>query len=299
MPLTRTQIKAAALDLLGEDEGTPGPDRAYLLDTWVNTAADEIARATDCYYSSVTFDLVGGQSEYPAPQVYKVKGVSWTDSTGQQRVLSASFPAEMDSRGYNWRNDPAGDPRYYVQEGAGMVRLYPTPSSSSLLAIYMDLVALGNSQVSSAARPFVITDAGTTLNVVGGTGFTPGGVRVLAVQGGNALLSSDAGLSGSTGGQAFLSQGGLTVEGYIVPGDSWPLATQNCPLPDRAHLAVVWRVAKYRAIQFPTAMNIQRIGLIDAEYKRALGLLEAEMHRLTDASGHADWHGGGFPARRY
>ena len=99
MPLTRTQIKAAALDLLGEDEGTPGPDRAYLLDTWVNTAADEIARATDCYYSSVTFDLVGGQSEYPAPQVYKVKGVSWTDSTGQQRVLSASSPAEMDSRG--------------------------------------------------------------------------------------------------------------------------------------------------------------------------------------------------------
>ena len=299
MPLTRTQIKAAALDLLGEDEGVQGPERAYLLDTWVNTAADEVARSTDCYYSSVTFDLVAGQAEYAAPQVYKVKAVSWTDSTGAQRLLSPSSPAEMDSRGYNWRNDPLSDPRYYMTEGASLVRLYPAPSASSLIAIYMDLAALGNSQVSSAIRPFLLTDAGTTLNIVGGTGFTPGSVRVVAVSGGIALLTSDAGASGSTGGQAYLSQGGLTVEGFLVPGDTWPLGSQNCPLPDRAHIAVVWRVAKYRAIQFPTPTNLQRIALLDAEYKRALGLLETEMHRLSDASSHADWHGGGFPARRY
>ena len=299
MPLTRTQIKAAALDILGEDEGSPGAERAYLLDTWVNTAADEIARATDCFYSSVTFDLVAGQAEYPAPQVYKVKAVTWTDSAGAQRILSASSPAEMDSRGYGWRNEALGDPRYYMAEGAGLVRLYPAPSASSLVAIYMDLAALGNAQATSAARPFLPADAGTTLNVAGGTGFTPGPVRVLAVQSGIALLSADVGASGSVGGQAFLSQGGLTVEGFLVPGDSWPLGAQNCPLPDRAHMAVVWRVAKYRAIQFPTPANVQRIGLIDAEFKRALGQLEAEMHRMTDAAGHADWHGGGFAARRY
>jgi len=137
-----------------------------------------------------------------------------------------------------------------------------------------------------------------TLRITGGTGFGGGLYLVTGVAAGVATLSTAPGTIGSTGGQAALSCGALTVRGFLAPADSWPLPTQNCPLPDRAHMAVVWRVAKFCVIQFPTKDNLARVGLINAEYTRALGLLEAESHRLTEATGHADLRrsafGGGY-----
>jgi len=290
MPMTRTQIKAAALQILGEDSGTPGLDSIYMMDTWVNTAADEIARATDCYYGAVTLEVVAGQPLYSAPQIYKLKAASWVDSSGNRVILQQSSPAGLDGRFSGWRNQPSGSPAYYAAEGANLIRLYPAPDTSSLLFAYTDLVINSDGSVSSASRPFLMSDVSRTLRVTGGTGFVPTSYTVMSVAGGTALLNTPPGTALSTGGQAILSYGGLTAEGYLTPADSWPLPAQNCPLPDRAHMAVVWRLAKFRAIQFPTPENIARVGLIDNEYKRALGLLEAEAHRMTADTSHADMH---------
>ncbi len=293
MPMTRAQIKGSAVDLLGEDagQGTAG-DRMMLMDTWLNTSADEIARATDCYYGSVSLDVTAGVPLYSAPQVYKVKAATYVLADRSVRELSMTTPAALDARSGAWRTAPNAPPSFCAVEGANLLRLYPAPDSSSLINAYTDLAVSSDGlfTLSSATRPFLPTDAGLTLRVPPSApaGFVPGSYTILSVNAGVATLNAPCGAGGGTGGAAALSAGGLTVEGFLVPADSWPLATSLCPLPDRAHMAVVWRVAKYRTIQFPTKDNVARIPLIDAEYRRQLTLLEAEAHRMSDATGFGD-----------
>ena len=88
----------------------------------------------------------------------------------------------------------------YCDSGSG-----PVIQRFSLM--YTDLVIDGSNShiVTSAAQPFTEeTDAGFTLKITGGTGFTPGTLTILSVDDstGKATLSGSAGSTGSTGGQA-------------------------------------------------------------------------------------------------
>jgi hypothetical protein len=89
-------------------------------------------------------------------------------------------------------------------------------------------------------------------------------------------------------GTATLSTGGLYIEGLLVPGSAWPAQASTCPLPERAHMAVVWRTAIMRCVQYPTTDNLRRVPFLNEEYRKAKGYLEAEVSRLTQATQHAD-----------
>jgi hypothetical protein len=115
------------------------------------------------------------------------------------------------------------------------------------------------------------------------------------------LTTTTFSLNGSTGtgaytlfgtsaplGTATLSTGGLYIEGLLTPGDTWDNQTDTCPLPTRAHLAVVWRTAIMRCVQFPIEENLARIPFLKEEYRLAKGYLEAEVSRLTQSTQHAD-----------
>ncbi|MGO8670985.1 MAG: hypothetical protein ACLQVD_06450 [Capsulimonadaceae bacterium] len=307
MALTRQQIKTMASHQLGEFLGTRGADSPFLYDTLVNMATDDVARSTDCYAGSVGTDVVAGQSTYSLPQLYKIRGAFWTDGSGDKIELVETTTPELDDRFSNlatsagWRNAPPGDPIYFVTRGMNILLLYPTPDTSSFVFGYTDLMIQPNVyQVASAGqRPFAASDTGYTLRIACGNGFNTGIYMVLAVDSnGVATLDSPAGMPGATGGIATLSTGGLLVEGFLAPGESWPAASSVCPLPERAHIAVVWRTAMLRAIQFPTPENQARLPMLDTEFKRQKAMLAAEVSRLTPATSHADFHrfpfGGGY-----
>lgn len=66
----------------------------------------------------------------------------------------------------------------------------------------------------------------------------------------------------------------LTLSGYGVPGALWPNDTDECPLPEWAHLAVAYGALIDRAIQFP--LNPVQLQLLQGRYKQMRGRLEAE-----------------------
>ena len=299
MPLTRAQIKADVLDLMGEDGGTGDLlDRPAMQDTWLNKAADEIARATYCFYTAQSQDTAAGQAGYSAPQIFDIQSAYVTGRGGEPRPLSFMTPQQMDYSFPHWRGMLPGQSARLVMGGANALSLWPAPAEGSFVAFCTDLALSANGGVTSAARPFAASDVGLSLRFSAGcnpTGsFFPGFFTILSVAGGAAFLSSLPGVLGSTGGVAVLTTGGLTIAGYGVPGDTWPLPGQNCPLPDRAHTAVMWRTAIFRTIQFPTPENAARLPLLREEYKRDLGSLEREMHSLTSAQNTADFQGRGF-----
>lgn len=377
MSLTRAQIKQMASHQLREYLASDGAESMMMYDTLVSAAADEIARATDCYAASVGADVVANQAIYCAPNLYKIWGVFWTDSTLNKIQLIETTTRELDDRYSNlatsagWRNAPAGDPIYYYTRGENIIGLYPTPSTSSLVYSYTDLVMNATNQYmvsSNAQRAFVAADVNYTLRITAGSQWTAGIYTIISVDGsGNATLDQPVGailtvtgatnaapiviatsavhglttgdqvfnasvggntaangkftvtvlttttfsLNGSTGngaytsggtcsplGTATLSTGGLYIEGLLTPGNTWDSQTATCPLPPRAHLAVVWRTGIMRCVQFPIEENIARLPFLKEEYRKALGYLEAEAIRLTQATSHADQHrfpfGGGY-----
>jgi hypothetical protein len=156
----------------------------------------------------------------------------------------------------------------------------------------------------SDASPIVITTAASQQLTTGQTVVVAGVLGNTAANGTwtiTALTTTTFSLNSSTGnggytsggtisalGSATLSTGGLYVEGLLVPASSWQGQTSTCPLPHRAHIAVVWRTAIMRCVQYPTADNLRRIPFLNEEYRKAKGYLEAEVSRLTQATQHAD-----------
>lgn len=297
MTLTRSQIRIQAGNIVGEMLGTPGYASPFMYDTCINTAADEIARATDCYAVSASTELIANQSLYAASQLYKVKSVMSTDTSHNFYLLQQMTPEGMDIKYWNWRNANADTmPRYYMSRGDNLIEINPAPSQSSLQYRYTDLVVgVRSNLVTSASRPFTSSDTGMILRISGGTGFHTGDYRIVSVESSIASLDSSISTPASSGGVGNLSAGGLILQGYGVPGDAWPADDDVCPLPERAHIAVVFRVAILRALTFKPDMY----GVLDKEYKRSLTMLERETVTANDGIRHADiqqfpFQGGSF-----
>ena len=163
------------------------------------------------------------------------------------------------------------------------------PDMSSLIYAYADLAIQTNPlQVASVGRPFVSSDVGYTLRINGGMGFNTGAYTIISVASGLATLDRPAGTGGSTAGAASLSIGGLYLEGFGVPLGMWPGQSDACPLPDRAHMCVVYRACLLRIIQKPTQENLARREMLEQEYSQAKGKLGREARGFSQATMNAD-----------
>src|SRR5579883_3303164 len=94
--MTRQQIRSNVQDLIGETLGSAGSLSPFLLDTWINQAADELAMASDCWWAKLTMDVTAGQSLYcgadasqggTTSYVYKIRSVQWLDGAGNWNKL--------------------------------------------------------------------------------------------------------------------------------------------------------------------------------------------------------------------
>ncbi len=209
--MTRGEMRKRVQMMLGEWGGTAGGRNPLQLDTWVSTACDDLSRATDAYYLRDVGDLVAGQVEYCAPDIYKVMAVYAQDGAGYVRTLSAMTPQQMDRISRVWRNNAAsGAPAFYIPEGANRFRIYPVPD--------------------------------------------------------------------------YEAPCGLTVEGYRVPSSDWPGEGDECPLPEIAHMGIVFGACRLRIAELPTPENLARLPLIERMYQESRAKLEREIATHTDAT---------------
>ncbi len=375
------------MNRLGETDGSAGGRNPFGYDDDINQAANEIALATDCLYRIEVMDIVAGQSDYCAPPLYKTVGATVYDAQAAPHGLAGLSPWQtFPAGGYSNGASASGVPCFFIDLGAGAIRLVPSPSYNSAAAVLTDLVVGANPfQVSSALSPFlpgttgflqvedfqvaaasgglggfvtlsgilpdassaaftltengavypssgafpatlttsggvstllpasgislpsglaagqvsvqpgnlvggVFTPVGTSVSVTLSAGaFAAGRYQILGVDTlGNATLSRSPGPSGASGGAATLTTGGLSVEGYAVPDNSWSAPSDPCPLPLSAHVAVAARAAWMRCLSFPSAENAARMPGLDQIYKYAKGQLEGAVARQTDAAAARD-----------
>ena len=328
--MTRQEITNWIVNRLGETDGAAGSRNPFGYDDDINQAANEIAVATDCFYAAEVMDIAARQSDYCAPPIYKVVGVTVYDSLGCPHGLTEltpwqTFPADGYSNGFQ----AAAVPQAYIALGANLVRLVPAPSYNSSGITISDLTVGANPfQVSSASAPFVpgstgflqvmdvfpdglmsgpaivqagnltlgvFTPVGAGIPVVLSLGagtpgvFLPGRYKILGVdRAGNATLDRSPGPAYASGGTAEITSGGVSVEGYAIPGNTWPLPSDVCPLPLQGHVAVAARAAWMRCMNFPSAENMARMPMLDQVYKYAKGQLEGAVARQTDAAAARD-----------
>lgn len=306
MGMTRADIILMARDTLGEDMSTPEGGNPGAWNRLVTTAADEVARASWCLYTTAVASLTANQSQYCAPEIFELQAASIYYADGSRHTLSMATFAGMDASYSNWRDGIPGNPNTLVASGLNQFVLAPAPSYSSTIFGYTDIVlSAGGNQLSSAARLFQSSDVGLQLWLSGGTGFSTGVYWIIGVTGGVAIVSNApggpqviAGAGSSTGGMATLSSGGIILEGWGttvttpgMPGD-WSAANAPCPLPSRAHMAVMYKACLLRILRNPTKDNMMRQPGIMAEYRSELGRLQAEVKRWTQATREPAYTGG-------
>ena len=302
--LTLQQVVNMAAMNLGEALGTPSDAAPFLWVPLAQQACDTIAQECDAYSASATFDTVANQPIYSGPlNLYKIESAYYTDSGLNQRQLTAGILDDLNDRYRGWENTSSGTPQWFITRGMNQILLFPTPDTSSNIFNYTDLIINGSNPyivTSAGQRTFLSTDAGYTLLVSGGTGFTTGRYTIVSVTSGAATLSEPVGTVSSTNGIADLSLGGILMQGLAVPGTDWGgmlgTATYNptmvCPLHPVAHMAVMWGTALLRCIQFPTKENMTRLPMIQQRYAEQKARVEDAAARWTQATRHSDRRSG-------
>jgi len=292
--MLRRDMFALGRSFMGERFGSQAEADYQAWNLLLTQGADEVARNAHCYYKPVTTPVVAGVSTYCSPEIIQLEGGFVFTADGVMHALDVSTPQAMDDWFASWRTaQPQDQPDTLITMGLNNAVLYPAPNYSSVVAqtTTLQLTADGGGLVvSDPSRPFVAGaapdgDVGLYLNITDGLGFIVGWYRITDVDElGNATLASGAGTAGSSQGSASLTSGGLWLEGPSVPGSSWDGEDNPCPLPERAHMAVVWQACAWRVIAYPTPENRARQPLIQQNLKNALGLLEHEVKRFTTAT---------------
>lgn len=287
MSLTLDGVITFCQNQMGESQNTPGGSDSIAYQTLVLEAADEVAQDTNCYSGNVTFDFVANQSIYSTPaSVYQIIGAYCTGNDLFIYKLLSSQQEEMDDRYPGWRNLVSGTVTYLIDKGTNQLELYPPPTTSSLVFSYTDLIVSASSQyqVSSASqRAFVSTDAGYVILITGGTNFNTGRYTILSVSGGVATVDQPIGTVASTGGTGEITTGGILLEGYLLPSQTWTI-NQACPLPAPALDFIKWRACEKRLVQFPSEDNERREPHIQRELKMASWRMEKMRNKYTQSS---------------
>ncbi len=87
--------------------------------------------------------------------------------------------------------------------------------------------------------------------------------------------------------------GGLFVEGYGVPGDTWPNPADECPLPEDNHLCVCYLAALNFLKQNPNKETMARVGMLEPKYRE----LRAEAWRAAATQSNANYSAAKLPSR--
>jgi hypothetical protein len=135
--MTRQQITSEVRDLLVEFKGEPGFDTPFGLDLLVTQAANDVARATDCYEVAITGNLTSGAMDYAGPYtaVYKPKRVYCGDGAGNTVYLDCITIDDFNRWRWKFVNPSTGAanvgiPAYYMIYSVEDIRLLPTPNYS-------------------------------------------------------------------------------------------------------------------------------------------------------------------------
>jgi hypothetical protein len=301
--MNRVQIYQHIAANSGDTFGTPGgAEQIFAYQKLTTQAFDEVARRTRCYWKSTSMPLQANVAQFACPQILEMQALTMFTSDGNPHLVDPATTAGMDDwAGVSWRNLQAGGQVYTaIMQGMNLGVLNPAPSFNSQVYSYVDLVlgsstdANGNpvSTASSAARPFVDTpapagDINLFLNIPSGAaaGFVPGWYRIVSVADGVATLIALAGTSGSTGGSASLTSGGLWMEGPGVPGDgTWDDLNDECPLPEVAHFTGMWLAVIWRCMRTVNPENQWRYNAAKEQFTDGLASLLVETKTFTYAS---------------
>ncbi len=86
----------------------------------------------------------------------------------------------------------------------------------------------------------------------------------------------------------YALQNGLTIEGLAYPAGIWPDDGDECPLPQEAHMAVMYRAAVLRTAQFPDPDNKARSDQMGAVYESELTGAKAAMAQTAQLRAQMD-----------
>lgn len=133
---TRSDIKRQIALLLGETWDTSAGNEPFWLNELVDQATNNLCRATDCYWSSVAYNINGSPTpeEYitlTSAAPYRIKRIEILDSadnvyalTGEGEIVTQSW---ADSFRPSWRTSPAtGTPNMAILARPRLY-LYPRP----------------------------------------------------------------------------------------------------------------------------------------------------------------------------
>ena len=132
------------------------------LDYIILETANEISRKTDCLVGRRYLSIVGGVSDYCAPDVYKIRVFKVADQSGDYVQLKlVNYSNQLVDQ---WRSQtPDNYPQVASLSGMNRISLYPTPTSNITNGILIEgYVQPGdNWAYDSSGNPLTNTD-GTT-----------------------------------------------------------------------------------------------------------------------------------------
>lgn len=107
------------------------------LDYIILETANEIARKTDCLVGRRYLSLVGGQADYCAPDIYKIRVLKMINEAGEYvQVKLYGYSNQVVDR---WRSQtPDTYPLVAAMRGMNGISLYPTPSADVTNALLVE-----------------------------------------------------------------------------------------------------------------------------------------------------------------
>jgi hypothetical protein len=280
--MTRGYIKQRIRQDLREKRGSEAWFRQATLDEHIDNAVADIARASYCYEATESIDLVNGQQDYCASQVFKIRAVCIKWSDGTINPLDSVRTEDMDCLYPSWRQTPEyGDPTLCIFRGLNTIRLYKIPnyawaSAGGAGAVITPVIVSG--QITS----YVVEDGGEAftaapnITIVGdGTGAS----ATATITDGVITAVEPDNLGGGYTAASVTTTGGLAFEGFAVPINAdWSGDGAECPLPDRAHECALLGAELKRIREFPTQENMTRRSLIQPDYDGLRAKLVREAH---------------------
>ena len=132
--MNRQAITQASKDFLLEYKGDTGAESPFVWPVLVTQAANDVARRTNSFYSSITRNLAQGVSDYSPSFVYAPKRITVQDGSGNTVLLLPMTVNDLNNWGsvmgftgttgaYN-----QGVPSQYIWLAANLIRILPVPN---------------------------------------------------------------------------------------------------------------------------------------------------------------------------
>ena len=140
--------------------GTDADRDPFGLDYIILESANEIARRTDCLVGRRYLSLVAGESDYCAPDIYKIRAIRFLDANGDY----------VQPRMYNYgdqmlvplaNNSPQAWAEAVGIRGMNQIAVYPTPSVAVTNGVMIEGYAIPGEYwaYDSSGNPITNTDA--------------------------------------------------------------------------------------------------------------------------------------------